>query len=841
MQRKKRICLTLFLVLFLTGSVAAGSFATEAPMPRVVINEIAWSGASWDHTAEWIELYNTTDAPIDLDGWKLISSDGAQLVALRGVISSRADDPSGGYFLLERGSDDSVPTVGADLIYQGALSDTGESLALVDAEGEIIDTANRHSDDDTSLAWPAGTSFNATPSCASMERVQFKDPDEPSNWATTLVVAGNPEDQDVLGTPRAENSTYNAPPAPHITITPIVPQPGITATFSAEGSTDPNDPIASYHWIFADGEEADGLTATHTFAEAGQYSVTLVVTDSKGTESKLVQTVQVAVTVPPIVDFSLLMEAEDLVARSGDPITFQDESADFDSEIVAWEWRFGDGATATGPVVVHTYSTDGEYVVSLRVEDANGEVATQTESLRVASRLPTVAFKVDPPSPNEGQVVTFDASDSFDSDGEITSYEWDFDGDGTIDDTTQEPTIQHMYETGGSYTPQLCVVDDKDQRATREISLIVNVPPVARFTVSNFEPNETEAVAFSDLSLDSDGQIVQWVWDFVDGSTSDLASPTHTYSQSGLRNVTLTVTDDHGAFHSAVATLTVINLPPTASLTVDDDTEPTGSAFTFDASASSDPSPKGHVVEYEWSIDSETDFDAETTGPTWSYAFLDNGQYDIRVRVTDSDGGTAVSDPVTVTVTNRPPVVSGATWTPSNPVDGEEVSFVLSSSDVDGTIAGWVWTLELESESVATGTTATFSHVFQDDGLYALSVRVRDDDGTTSAPYSLTIDVGNAPPVAAFGAKQGSACGVASVQFDATPSDDPSPSGRIVYFGWNFGDGTSCPGATSGCDGAVSLKPVHCYSAPGTYIVTLVVIDEQGALSRVHKTIRISE
>jgi PKD repeat protein len=213
----------------------------------------------------------------------------------------------------------------------------------------------------------------------------------------------------------------------------------------------------------------------------------------------------------------------------------------------------------------------------------------------------------------------------------------------------------------------------------------------------------------------------------------------------------------------------------------------------------------------------------------------------VRVRVTDSEGATALSDPVTITATNRPPVVSAASWVPAEPDDGEEVSFVLTAFDPDGTIAGWVWDLELDSEPEATGTTPEFAHVFQDDGSYVLSVRVRDDDGTVSAPFTTAVVVDNASPIATFTAVQGSACGIASVRFDATQSYDPSPEGSIVHVGWDFGDGTSCPGTSVGCGNGDRWTPEHCYSAPGAYIVTLVVIDEQGSMSRVQKTILISE
>ncbi len=835
-MQRNRLLRTFLLVVSMAAAFAVATAAADGSAPSIVINEVCWSGAVWDHTAEWIELYNVTDAPIDLDGWLLVSSDGAPYIPLHGVISSPASGPDSGYFLLERGSDDSVPGVPADMIYQGALTDRGESLVLIDASGQIVDTANAAFDGQT-LAWPAGTDSHGMPPYASMERVSFLLPDAPENWASCDLEIPEGTARGILGTPRAENSVYDVLPVAHMMVTPVIPHPGVAAEFNAERSSDSNDAIVAYHWQFGDGEEADGPVVTHAFAETGEYTITLVLTDSKGGQTFLIQTIQVAVTTPPIADFSLVLKPDQSIPRAGDVLMFQDESTDADSDIVSWTWRFGDGAEASGDRVPHSYATYGDYVIGLRVADAQGEVGIQTEALTIASRLPIVVFTVEPESPNPSDVVRFDAAESFDPDGQIVSYEWDFDGDGTIDETTVDPIADHTYSQGGDYAPLLYVVDDTGQRGMRERSLYVNFAPVARFALSSFEINEMGTIRFTDLSEDPDGEIVEWAWDFGDETTSNAPSPTHAYQRSGTMDVTLTVTDSAGAVNSSVATITVDNLPPTAGLTVADDTLPTASAFSFDASSSSDPSPEGGLVRYEWSIDSETDFELETTGPTLSHAFAEDGQYAVRVRVTDSDGAVAISEPLTVTVTNRPPIVSNATWSPADPMDGETVAFSLTASDPDGTVVSWSWTLSPGTS----GSTQEFSYVFPDDGSYLLSITVRDDDGATSQPYTATIPVGNAVPVAVFTVAQGTQCEAASVQFDATKSYDPSPDGRIVHVAWDFGDGTTCPGSPSGCIDDERWTPKHCYSEPGTFIVTLFVIDEHGALTSTQKTIVIGE
>jgi len=82
----------------------------------------------------------------------------------------------------------------------------------------------------------------------------------------------------------------------------------------------------------------------------------------------------------------------------------------------------------------------------------------------------------------------------------------------------------------------------------------VNVPPVANFRSRVVR----RTVAFTDRSRDSDGSIVARAWDFGDGKSSTMTSPTHVYSAIGTYNVTLTVTDDDGAIASRTQAVTIV-------------------------------------------------------------------------------------------------------------------------------------------------------------------------------------------------------------------------------------------------------------------------------------------
>lgn len=97
----------------------------------VIFSEIAWMGTEADVNDEWIEIYNFSNAPTDISGWTISDGDSLNIV-LNGTM------PPHGVFLLERTDDTSVPGVVAAVVYTGALSNSGETLTMRDAEGNVV-------------------------------------------------------------------------------------------------------------------------------------------------------------------------------------------------------------------------------------------------------------------------------------------------------------------------------------------------------------------------------------------------------------------------------------------------------------------------------------------------------------------------------------------------------------------------------------------------------------------------------------------------------------------------------------------------------------------------------
>ncbi|MDT9000464.1 collagenase [Paucibacter sp. APW11] len=163
---------------------------------------------------------------------------------------------------------------------------------------------------------------------------------------------------------------------------------GLTVNFS-DASTDPNgnSTITSRLWSFGDGTTSTATNPSKTYAKAGSYSVTLKVTDNTNlSNTSAPQTVTVSGTPPvnqaPTSNFSY--------SPSGLTVNFTDRSTDADGTIASRLWTFGDGTTSTATNPVKTYSSAGNYSVTLKVTDNGGLSTTSAaQTVSVASVPPS--------------------------------------------------------------------------------------------------------------------------------------------------------------------------------------------------------------------------------------------------------------------------------------------------------------------------------------------------------------------------------------------------------------------------------------------------------------------
>jgi PKD repeat protein len=176
---------------------------------------------------------------------------------------------------------------------------------------------------------------------------------------------------------------------------------------------------------------------------------------------------------------------------------------------------------------------------------------------------------------------------------------------------------------------------------------IENLPPLVLFNYIPIQPVVGEMVRFNaSQSMDPDGKIADYEWDFGDGDTSHGSSKSicpHVYSSSGPFQVNLTITDSQGDRSSKVMEVNVIEPPPEATFTYSLANPKVGDVITFDASKSKGIS--GQIVEYEW------DFGDGYSGKRVSikHSYYDSGTYNVALTVAN-DKGAKDTSVVNVTV-----------------------------------------------------------------------------------------------------------------------------------------------------------------------------------------------
>ncbi|MBF0253659.1 MAG: PKD domain-containing protein [Candidatus Omnitrophica bacterium] len=314
-----------------------------------------------------------------------------------------------------------------------------------------------------------------------------------------------------------------------------------TVRLDGAGSADADRDNLTYSWDFGDGAKGDGVSPTHTYERPGVYKATLTVSDNSGSScSVAVDTVNIDLNRAPMAnagpDKAVCLGQEVVLDASG-------SSAD---AMAKYSWDLGDGNTATGKVVRHSYEKGGLYRAVVTVDDGKGTTcSTASDAVEVrVNAAPSVDLK-DVGNTCVGQTVSFNA-DASDRDGDAVKLTWDF-GDGTV--TTGGAAISHKYTQGGFYTVKVTADDGKGSAcslAQDTVYVKVNTPPMASAgqnlvccidQVSQFDGSG---------STDADGDKLTYRWDFGDGQTGEGAKVSHTYTKAGSYKVVLTVDDGSG-------------------------------------------------------------------------------------------------------------------------------------------------------------------------------------------------------------------------------------------------------------------------------------------------------
>lgn len=538
--------------------------------------------------------------------------------------------------------------------------------------------------------------------------------------------------------------------------------------------------VTGWYWEFGDGGFSSNPSPGYTYANAGTYTITMMVLSDLGCSDTASR--QNTVEPLPVVGFS----AND--ACFGTAVVFSDTSSVNPGTITGRQWSFGDGNGSSVQVPSHTYAATGSYTVQLTATTASGCSATFTKSVNVFP-VPVANFTANDVCLNS--VTTF-VDQSQIAGGGTFSFSWNF-GDNNSD-TADVP--QHLYAAYGSYMVNLMVTSQQGCSAAVSKPVTVFPLPVPSFTAGNVCLNYP--VQINDNSTIVQGAITGWSWSLGDATISAAQNPTHFYQTAGVYPVTLTVMSEMGCSASRADSVEIY-APPTPAPAA-------GSGCVNDNIAFADTSTgsNNNIVTYDWTFGNGDVSTAASPSSVYGAA----GTFTITLTTTNAQGCRS-SKSVPVVVSPLP--VAGFTSNP--PCLNAPAQFNSTSSIPSGSITGYAWDF---GDNSGTASQQNPQHTYTQPGSFDVTLVVYSGDGCTDTVRQTVVV--NPLPAPAFTALNTLGCGPLPVQF----SDSSFISaGNIVSWAWDFGDG----GTSSQQD------PLYVYNTSGSYPVTLTTTSDSGCVN----------
>jgi PKD repeat protein len=530
---------------------------------------------------------------------------------------------------------------------------------------------------------------------------------------------------------------------------------------------------SSYLWDFGDGNLSTSQNPVHQYSLSGQFTVTLIVTNSSGCTDQEIR--QEYITIHPKPEATIIASA----TSSCNPNTVFNFSST-SAGITSWFWNFGDGNTSTLQNPSHQYSTGGTFPVTL--------IVTNSYGCRDTSDVPTtinvgaaswVMFNASALSGCAPLSVNFANTTT-----NALSFLWNF-GDGG-NSTISNPT--HIYTLPGSYNVTLSVTTSNgcSGQVVRNNYITVGSSPIVDFSFTSSQGCSPFAVQFTNLSTNFDSCF----WNFGDGFTSTQTNPSHTYTGDGTFNVSLQCWGNGCSKTKSVQNAVSV----------------TRSKALFSANPRVGCPPlivnftnfsTGNQLSYFWEFgDGNT-----STQQIPAHAYTTSGTFNVRLIVTDSSGcSDTLYKPAYIQTVNPaanyipPPVTTGCA-----PMTAQFTDQTLGS-------ISWLW-------NFGDGDTSTEQnpiHTYLQPGTFVVSLT------TVSANGGCTQTINNFSTFEVHGGYAG---------FTHTDSQCPpyescflDTSYQAVSWLWDFGDGSY----------STVQNPCHYYATPGYHSVSLTITTADG-------------
>ncbi|MBK6952182.1 MAG: PKD domain-containing protein [Crocinitomicaceae bacterium] len=532
-----------------------------------------------------------------------------------------------------------------------------------------------------------------------------------------------------------------------------------------------------FQWDFGDGSPLDFTqNPTHIFDPGGTFTLTYIVSNPAGCADTLITPITVYTV--PIPEFTA--DTVCLFTVS----SFTDLTVDA-APIATWYYDFDDGNQSFSQNPNYIFANAGIYNVTLLVTNIHGCDSSVTHPVYV-SDIPVADFIAD--TVCTGSPTTFtDASTGFPD-----SWLWNF-GDGNS--SVVGPVTTHTYAAPGTY-PVSLFVSAGGACFDQTFEFVVVSNNVQAGIIATDTICDGNAINFTDNSTISAGIIDTWFWDFGDGTTATTEDASHTYSAPGTYLVTHTVGSSSGCNSSATFTVTVTDVPVANFVEF--------SACQNGVTSFNDMSSiaAGTVDSWSWNF-GDGSLVSTLQNPTHVYTV--SGNYSVTLTVTS---GFNCANSYTSPIIVYPAPIAAFIAPVACPQD--TILYSDLSTISSGTITNWAW-------NFGDGTTSLLQnpqHGFQIlSDSFDVSLIVTSNFGCTDTVIQTVLT--HPFPDFAWGPDLTSGCQPLIVTF----SDSSTVlNGSITNWEWSFGDSIY----------SFAQNPVHVYTEPGNYYVSLWVTTSDG-------------
>jgi len=537
-----------------------------------------------------------------------------------------------------------------------------------------------------------------------------------------------------------------------------------------------------WNWNFGDGFFSNQQNPSHKYAKAGLYNASLRTSNGCGTGS--------------------LFESEVLITGAsfdsdspkciGESIHFTDKSI---GTVSLYQWDFGDGSPMSNDQnPIHTYSTAGEYTVTLTTLGNCPQSSSYSDKVIVNNQAPIANFESSSPNCSSLTIQFYDQSINNPLD-----WQWNF-GDGSEISHEQNPL--HTFPSSGTYNVSLKVANGcgESNIITKQITVYSNAAVKAKFTSPDNVCFGTP-VQFTDQSL---GNPTSYLWNFGDGSTSTLKNPSHNYSAAGKFTVSLTVQNDCSS--DSIQKEIIVSV---SSIQVDFIAQ---QEACQDAPVQFTDTTVGGVNYWRWNFGDGSPYVYEKN-PT--HIFAEPGTYNVSLFAQNACNTSGTKIKAIKILSNTPVVSDFISDAPQ--CTGINVHFTDTST---GNPTAWQWDF---GDGIGTSSAKNPNYAYLQPGIYTVTLNASNNACSNSIPKSKEIQIISSEINANFLSDE-AACVGNQINFTDITAGFPEK------WLWDFGDGSS----------SVLQNPTHIYNSPGNYLVSLTVVNKCSGFSQSSKYIEVS-